>query len=274
MTPGGTRLRRLREEQHKTQLWVEAEADLGTGYLQRIESGRVAQPGRATLERILTALDVRYSERREILERFGYTVATPPPTAEEIAWARDLSQRELQAATYPAYVLDCTLRLIAWNRFVPALLGLSPDDPHFGLWSRDSFLAAWFDPDSPITPLIAEPHLVLPALVRALRYEIRHRNLDDEPWFPPLLADLHRWPRFHSAWLAVEVEPPAVSAARSLVPLLLNVPNHGQLRFRLSAEPFIRDARFRILSYFPADTAALSWCSTISNSPVERGDRQ
>lgn len=265
-SPGAIRLRRLREAAHKTQLWVEAEADLGTGYLQRIESGRVIQPGRHTLERILDALDVRYNERRDILERFGYTVSTPPPTAAEIAWARDLSQRELQAATYPAYVLDCTLRLIAWNRFVPALFGLSPDDPHFNRWSRDSFLAAWFDPDSPITPLIAEPHLVLPALVRALRFEIRHRNLDDEPWFPALLTDLQRLPRFYSAWFAVEQEPPAVSAARSLVPLLLNVPNIGPLRFRLSSEPFIRDSRFRILSYFPADTPAIDWCASITQS--------
>ena len=67
-TPGGAKLRALREGAGRTQLWVEAEAGLGTGYLQRVESGRVTQPERATLERILLSLEARYSERREVLE--------------------------------------------------------------------------------------------------------------------------------------------------------------------------------------------------------------
>jgi transcriptional regulator with XRE-family HTH domain len=66
-----------------TQLDIELDAELGTGYLQRLESGRVRQPVRTTLERILEALGARYSERREILELFGYMVTSTPPTEEE-----------------------------------------------------------------------------------------------------------------------------------------------------------------------------------------------
>jgi transcriptional regulator with XRE-family HTH domain len=58
-TPGGAKLRALRERRGKTQLWVEFEAELGTGYLQRVESGKVAQPERPTLERVLNALGAR-----------------------------------------------------------------------------------------------------------------------------------------------------------------------------------------------------------------------
>ncbi len=141
-TPGGARLRALREWAGRTQLWVEAEAELGTGYLQRVESGKVAQPGRATLERILAALEARYSERREVLELFGYAVATPPPTEEEIAWARAVCRRELHEVAFPAYVLDCMHRLIAWNRHVPRLLGVAPDDPTLGRLAGRSPLAA------------------------------------------------------------------------------------------------------------------------------------
>src|SRR5262245_45461405 len=128
-TPGGARLRALREAAGRTQLWVESEADLGTGYLQRLESGRVAQPERATLDRILTALEARYGERKEVLERFGYLVPTPPPTEEEIAWARARCRQELDELPFPALVLDCTHRLIAWNRFLPRLLGDGPGEP-------------------------------------------------------------------------------------------------------------------------------------------------
>src|SRR3989442_436237 len=128
-TRGGAKLRALREGAGRTQLWVEAEAGLGTGYLQRVESGRVAQPERATLERILLALEARYSERREVLELFGYMVTTPSPTEEEVAWACDVCQRELHEVPFPAYVLDCMHRLIVWNHYVPRLFGVAPDDP-------------------------------------------------------------------------------------------------------------------------------------------------
>ena len=67
---GGKRLKSLREAYGKTQLVVELDASLGTGYLQRIESGRVQQPERETLERILDALCVRYSERCEVMNLF------------------------------------------------------------------------------------------------------------------------------------------------------------------------------------------------------------
>src|ERR671936_568003 len=74
-TPGGERLRALREAAGRTQLWVELEAELGTGYLQRLESGKGGQPGRATLGRILGALGAGYSERRGGVAPFRFFVA-------------------------------------------------------------------------------------------------------------------------------------------------------------------------------------------------------
>ena len=172
-TPGGAKLRALREGARRTQLWVEIEAGLGTGYLQRLESGRVVQPEHATLERILTALEARYSERREVLELFGYMVVTPLPSEEEIAWACAVCQRELHEVPFPAYVLDCTHRLLLWNHSVSRLFGKAPDDPTLGGLARQSLLAAWFDTGSPLAPLVAEPDTFLPAIIRALRYEMQ-----------------------------------------------------------------------------------------------------
>ena len=94
-TPGGKRLRALREYRGKTQLDVELDASLGMGYLQRLELGRVKQPECDTVERILTALDARYTERREILELFGYIVDAPIPDADEIDWAIDVCHEDV-----------------------------------------------------------------------------------------------------------------------------------------------------------------------------------
>lgn len=259
--PGGVRLRALREAAGKTQLWVETESGLGTGYLQRVESGRVAQPARATLERILDALDARYSERREVLERFGYTVATAPPDEDEIAWAYNACRRELHEVPFPAYLLDCVHRLIAWNRYVPCLFGIDAGDPSLGGLARGSLLAAWFDPESPLAELPAEPEEFLPALIRALRYEMQ--QFRTEEWYEGLLQHLQDdLPRFRHYWERVEQEPaPVTTAARALVPVRLRVPGAGRLQFRLSSERFSRDARFRVVYYFPGDPDTMRQCA-------------
>jgi transcriptional regulator with XRE-family HTH domain len=259
-TRGGALLRALRERAGRTQLWVEAEAGLGSGYLQRVESGKVVQPERPTLERILAALGARYSERRELLEQFGYTVAAAPPTVEEVAWARAVCRRELHEVAFPAYVLDCTHRLIAWNRYVPRLLGLPQDDASLGGLAHRSLLAAWFDPSSPLAPLVVEPDLFLPALIRAMRYEMEQFHA--EPWYAALLGELwQELPLFRRYWRVIAAESPPVSAARALVPVRLAVPGAGVLQFRLSSERFTRDARFRVVYYFPADPVTMRVCA-------------
>jgi transcriptional regulator with XRE-family HTH domain len=258
-TPGGARLRALREAAGRTQLWVEAEAELGTGYLQRLESGRVAQPERPTLGRILDALGARYGERREVLTLFGYSVATPPPTDEELAWARAACHRELHEVPFPAYVLDCTHRLVAWNRYFPRLLGVGPDDPLLGRLAGRSLLAPWFDPASPLAALVAEPEVFLPALIRALRFEMQ--QFRTEAWYAAVLAEFEELPRFRHYWALVEREPAPASAARALVPVRLAVPGTGLLQFRLAAETFLRDARFRMIYYFPSDLATMRQCA-------------
>jgi transcriptional regulator with XRE-family HTH domain len=120
-TPGGNRLRTLREYRGRTQLDVELEAHLGIGYLQRLEAGKVQQPERETLERILAALGARYTERRDILELFGYVVDAPLPTEDDIQWAIAVCQAEIDSAVFPVYLLDCAHRLLSWNLFIPML---------------------------------------------------------------------------------------------------------------------------------------------------------
>ncbi len=264
-TPGGVKLRALREAAGRAQLWVEAEAELGTGYLQRLESGRVAQPERPTLERILTALEGRYSERREVFALFGYTVVTPPPDEADRAWARDLARRELHDVTFPAYVLDCTHHLIAWNGYLPRLLGVAPDAPLPGRLAERSFLGAWFDPSAPLAPLVAEPDRFLPALIRAMRYE--GQAFGGESWYAAVLAELQSLPRFSHYWAVVEREPPPASAARALTPVRLQIPGAGLLQFQLSSETFIRDARFRAIYLFPADPDTMRQCAAWAALP-------
>jgi transcriptional regulator with XRE-family HTH domain len=259
-TPGGARLRTLREQAGRTQLWVELEAELGAGYLQRVESGKVALPERVTVERVLAALGAPYGERREVLQLFGYTVTTQLPTDEDIAWAGRASHPELTKVDVPAYVLDCAHRLVTWNSAFPRLFGVAVDDPLLERLRGRSLLAPWFDPMSALGRLVAEPEAFLPALIRAMRHEMR--PFTAEAWYEEVLAALMALPRFRHYREVVEREAAPVGGGRALVPVRLAVPDAGLLLFRLATEPFTRDPRFRAVYYFPADSVTMRTCAT------------
>jgi transcriptional regulator with XRE-family HTH domain len=249
-TLGGNRLRALRTYHGRTQLDVELDASLGTGYLQRVECGRVQQPERETLERILHALNARYTERREILELFGYVVDAPIPMTEEIQWAIAVCQTELDSAVFPAYLLDCAHRLLTWNQLVPHLFTAAS-------LKHLSMLKMIFDPAYSFAPNIANQAEFYPAQIRALRYE--RQWFHDETWYNDLLADMLRCEAFAHYWMA----PPTAAAhipARPLTLLKLAFPSSDQLQFRLISEPFVQDRRFRVIYFLPADAQTIQQC--------------
>jgi hypothetical protein len=91
---------------------------------------------------------------------------------------------------------------------------MAPDDPTLGGLAHQSLLAAWFNADSPLAPLIAEPETFLPAIIRALRSEMQ--QFRTETWYTEVLAPLHALPRFRHYWTVEERQPALASAARAL----------------------------------------------------------
>jgi hypothetical protein len=237
-------------------LEVELGASLGIGYLQRLESGRVQQPEHDTLERILTALDARYTERREVLEMFGYVVDAPIPHDDEIKWAISACQAELEGAVFPAYLLDCAHRLLYWNQLIPKLF----DAPHApaspGGLHRLSMLKMVFDPTYHLAPRIKNPDAFFPAQIRALRYEMQ--RFHDETWYGELIEEMMECSEFERHWHQERQETVHIPA-RPLTPLEL-ASREGTLGFRLISEPFVQDHRFRVLFYLPADADTTQQC--------------
>ncbi len=251
-TSGGQRLRQLREEAGHTQLWVELEAGLGTGYLQRLESGRVVQPASGTLSRILKALDATYNERRTVMRRFGYRTPTDPPDAGEIRWARELAAEQLNEFPFPAYALDCLHRLVTWNIAADGLLHLSQETTG----DLRPMLEPWFEEISYLGRMIVDPDDFLPALVMAFRYEVR--RFREEAWSQALVGHMRAIPRFERYWRQTAKQESVLGAARALLPLRLDPTGEQVLSFRLSSEPFIDDDRFRVVYYFPDDPVTMA----------------
>lgn len=260
-TPGGSRLRLLREKAGKTQMTVELDANLGSGYLQRVEAGKVANPERETLERILVALAARYSERREVLELFGYTVKTPLPNQTEINWALSICQNELCDVTFPAYVLDCSHRLLAYNAYFGRLVGGTPRNPLVNRLLNKSMLTTWFEPVTGLLTILENPAEFLPAVIQAFKFEMR--LFQHEDWNQQMLAEIMvKFPLFKIYWERSKQTVGYAVAARPLGLVGLKSPEVGVLRFRLSSEAFIQDARFRLIYYLPADAKTIQQCAT------------
>jgi transcriptional regulator with XRE-family HTH domain len=251
-TPGGNRLRALREYAGRTQLDVELDANLGSGYLQRVESGKVRHPEQDTLERILAALGARYTERRDVLELFGYLVDAPLPNSDEIQWAIEACKAELHSAVFPAYLLDCAHTMVAWNRFTPKIYKTDK--------LNISMLRILFDPVHKVMPLIANPEEFFPAQIRALRYEMR--SFRNERWHGTLINDMMGCETFAHYWTQSETAQAFYIPARPLVPLELRLPDVGLLQFRVVSESFAQDRRFRVIYCLPAEPRTIQQCLT------------
>jgi transcriptional regulator with XRE-family HTH domain len=251
-TPGGIRLRALREACGKTQLDVELDANLGIGYLQRLELGKVQYPERETLERILATLNVSFIQRREVLELFGYAVAVSIPDEAETRWAMGVFKSEVSQDTIPAYLLDCSQRLLVWNTLVPKLFGEINREPRNDLITR-----LIFDPVRGIAGSVLNVEPFFSAQMRIFHYEMQRSG--QQSWYNTLIDEMRQYKMFDEYWVKQNTGGQPQVPIRPVAQLQLDTP-HGLANFRLICEPFAQDHRFRVIYYLPADPATLHHC--------------
>lgn len=249
-TFGGLRLRALREYYGKTQLDVELDANLGIGYLQRLELGKVQQPERYTLERILATLSAKFKERQEILELFGYATPITNPNDEEINWAINVFQAEVTQATIPLYLLDCSHRLLAWNSLAPKILRQVSTD-----LNPVNMPKLVFNPASEMTASILNAETFLSAQVRIFEYE--RQRCGDESWYNRFVNEMREYESFDEHW--VKQHRAGQPQMRPLVPLKFDT-GSGIAQFIVISEPFVQDHRFRVIYYVPTDPATTLQC--------------
>jgi transcriptional regulator with XRE-family HTH domain len=251
-TPGGIRLRALRESCGKTQLDVELDANLGIGYLQRLELGKVQHPERETLERILSTLNASFMQQREVLELFGYAVPISIPSETEAQWAIGVFQSEVSQDTMPAYLLDSAQRLLAWNSLVPKLFNEVNREPR-----KDLITRLIFDPISGIAASIVNAEPFFSTQMRIFHYEMQRSG--QESWYNTLISEMRQYKVFDEYWIKQSRASQPQVPMRPVARLQLDT-GHGLANFRLICEPFAQDYRFRVIHYIPADTATIYQC--------------
>jgi transcriptional regulator with XRE-family HTH domain len=245
-------LRALREASGRTQLEVELEASLGIGYLQRLERGKVQHPERETLERILAALGTSFAQRCNVLGLFGYAVPMSVPVQAECRWAIDLFQAEHDQACLPAYLLDCSHRLLAWNGLMGNVFGAFrylPDDI-----SIPKFI---FDQTYGVTSSVLNAEAFFSAEVRILQFE--RQRWDDAIWYDTFIDDMRKYPTFDQYWTNYRNNDHEQVPLRPVAHLQLPI-SRGVADFRLISETFAQDPRFRVIYYLPVNAATMRQC--------------
>ncbi len=248
----GLRLRALRTACGKSQLEVELEANLGIGYLQRLERGKVQRPERETLERILVALGVSFAERCNVLRLFGYCATLCIPNQVERQWAIELFRAEHEQDGIPVYLLDCSHRLLAWNSLVGRVFEAVDS------LSSDMLLPKLvFDPTYQITPSVLNADAFFAAEIRIVQFERQRWNEDG--WYEGFIDDMRQYPTFDRYWSQY------AGTGREQIPLrpvahLKVLSGHAVTQFRLISETFGADPRFRVIYYMPADPVTMRQC--------------
>jgi transcriptional regulator with XRE-family HTH domain len=264
-TLGGQKLRELRQSAGISLMELSVKLDgeqgklIDTGHINRIETGNIKKPLAETLEVILAGLHATYRERRAVLEAFGYTVRVTLPTVEEIEEARSLVAHELNDSTYPVYLVDFAQRLWMWNRYVPRLIGMHPDDPATSRFVGVTLFDLAFNPAYDTRLLIANPDDYLPAMLAFLKVAIS--SFHEEEWYTELIAKLSTFAGFSVIWDQLPEDAVQRYAHRSIIPLKVHVPGAGLLQFRLSSTDFLLDPRFQIGHFTPYGATTLHACA-------------
>lgn len=247
-TVGGKMLRALREAHSKTQLDIELNANLGIGYLQRLELGKVKQPERETLLRIVDVIGAAFVEKRRVLHSFGYVMPITIPDESEILWAsQSFFAQSYQAI--PAYLLDYAHRLLAWNVLVLKFFG------HLSANSKyESMPQMMIDPASAIYPSILNRDEFFPTQMQILCYE--RTRCGETKTFVNLLNAMRCYETFEKYWTTSLTN---YAHIRPIAHLKLDTA-YGVLEFRLMSQPFVDDPRFRVIYFMPANAGTMHLC--------------
>jgi transcriptional regulator with XRE-family HTH domain len=264
-TLGGAKLQELRKAAGLSLLELagKLESDLETSidaaHINKIETGSIKKPQADTLEAILGGLAASYRERRDVLEAFGYTVPITLPTAPDIEGARRLVAHELNDSTYPVYLVDFGQRLWAWNRYVPRLIGLHPDDPALSRFVGVTLFDLAFNPALDTRLFIANPDDYLPAMLAFLKAGMY--AFHEEEWYKELMAKARTFPGFSTLWDGLPEDTFQRYPSRSIVPMKVQVAGVGVLQFRMSSTDFLLDPRFQIGHFTPYGATTLRQCA-------------
>ena len=245
----GLLLRDWRRRRRLSQLDLALEAEVSARHLSFVESGR-ARPSRELVLQLASQLDVPLREQNALLMAAGFAPAysEAPFDGREMTPVRDALERILEGhEPFPALAVDGRWNLASVNRPAGALLtaGLVPEL----LAPPANALRIALHPDGLARRILNFGEWSEHLISRLHRQAAASGN--------PALAELERELRSYPG-VKTEASPHVATAPQLFVPLVLQAPDGGELRFLSTVATFgtaldISVAELTVESFFPAD---------------------
>lgn len=258
----GQRLRQLREERKLSMETVAYESGITYKALSKIELNTTQRPDKDTVDSMLDTLHaaqpISYKERNDVLNAYHYVSSSPLATKEEIAWARELWPKNFYNP-YPGYLVDCSQRLLDWNRYAPRLIGLTYGDPRMEEFRGITIFDLALNPDYIAATLIANPEEFLTSTIYVIKRVLA--PYQEEPWFIDRIEQTkHNYPLFEEIWDSIPFESIGPFGQIIIDPVHIRHPEGYLLKFQILGTFFVDDPRFHSVQYTPIDTDTMRQC--------------
>jgi transcriptional regulator with XRE-family HTH domain len=259
----GASLRALRRARALSIEELAARSEVNYRTIQKIETGQTQQPAREILIALLRELsDVRKlnsTERKRVLEPFGYRDQSPLPETHEIEQIREQWERAVFELPHPAILVDFAHRIHSWNRYAPRLIGLPYGHPALNGLREKTLIDMLFDPQNAAAFGMENADDFLTEMLEVFRAEFE--PFRQEAWCHEFLQmSSARYPLFREMWERLQSQPVRELSLRTIGPIELQPAGAGRLRFYLLGTDFLGDSRFRVIQYLPADATTLRQC--------------
>lgn len=225
--------------------------------LSRIEQGVTRKPTRETIDLLMSILKLSNNERGQLLLSGGYL-----PTEDEIKIIREEAKHLLEGWSYPAYLLDFSWRLLAWNKPTERVYGMDKDSVRLTLAYHPSALEFTFNPDFPQNKYLKDPKEIAywheTQLQKLVRFRINNLRNTSEKWYQEFFSKMMKNKLFVSVWQQAQKHEQERGIANYEHKVLVD-PEHVEQRFNfhIFRSQLLQDVRFEINYHIPGNIPTL-----------------
>lgn len=220
--------------------------------LSRIEQGKVGNPPRELLNRIMEVMELKEEEKSHLLLVGNYL-----PTKEEIDEIRRKIDSLVRSWPYPAIVYDFSWRIIHHNKVTSHVY---QNDASMEKRIREKnpwLIEILFDPDFIMNRLLKGRELQHwhNFLLRfVIHYKYSQRTRTKEKWYIDLIKRLMNNNLFRETWQrAQDTKLTEIAVKYGMEPLIHPEDDSKRLNFHIFAVPVLTDPRIDIEFDVPAD---------------------
>lgn len=227
-----------------------------TTRLSKIEQGRVGKPTLPTIKKVIKALDLDERDTGEFLLTGGYL-----PTEEEVKDRLKELVKKVEDWPYPAYINDFGWRFLYSNGKNLDVFNLDIKWQARLLKEKPSLLLFPFLPKDvmPVQVFKGEDAANLKPFVMAqvATFKMETFLYQYETWYKKTVQSLMSYPEFISAWATVTENDYHKKLLDYEYKRIQGIYNKQELtlNFHVTVARLIKDPRFQVVFYYPADKA-------------------